>query len=136
MNTTKEEIIKKTSYFKVDIVLKVTKGDVYKEKITVLFTAPPARVGRKKGIGFVSGHYSSLCKFTINGKPFVAIRSDVGNVIFCEIVKRPKENNYQGCYYISDKHHCRTYITNSKIGSCNENFDEIYEEIIFNLKYK
>ncbi|MGN0442888.1 MAG: hypothetical protein ACI4FO_09320 [Acutalibacteraceae bacterium] len=135
MNTTKEEIFKKTTCFNGDIVVKITKGDVYKEKITVLFTAPPARLGRKKGIGFASGHYSSLCKFTINGKPFVAIRSDVGNVIFSEIVERPKENNYQGCYYISDKHHCRTYITNSKIGSCNEKFDEIYEEIIFELKH-
>ena len=136
MNTTMERISKKTTCFNGDIVVKITKGDVYKEKITVLFTAPPAaRLGRKKGIGFASGHYSSLCKFTFNDKPFVAIRSDVGNTIFCEIVERPKENNYQGCYYISDKHHCRTYITNSKIGSCNENFDEIYEEIIFELKH-
>lgn len=134
MNTNMEMISKKTTCF---IVVKITKGDVYKEKITVLFTAPTAaRLGRKKGIGFASGHYSSLCKFTINDQQFVAIRSDVGNVIFCEIVEKPKDNNYQGCYYISDKHHCRTYITNSKIGFCNENFDEIYEEIIFNFKYK
>ena len=136
MNTTNEENFKKTTCLKGGgVVVKITKGDVYKEKITVLFTAPPARVGRKKGIGFGSGHYSSLCKFTINNKQFVAIRSDVGNTIFCEIVERPKENKYQGCYYISDKHHCRTYITNSKIGSCDENFDEIYEDIIFELKH-